>query len=274
MSRADLLRLKERKFEVASAEERNDLAPRLLGCLADPDPTIRDGVVFEGLSTWMRGKALSKPTLASVMASLVATLEGPGDAAGFRLPFAALVLSEVARTDRIEAWLSDGERARMVELASSSLERVDDYRGFDPREGWRHGVAHGSDLILQLALNPKVGADQLRRMALALAAQVAPRRSVFYEFSEPERLARAFTYAYRRGVVDAAFWSEWFKTLSTPAPLANWDEAFASVEGMARRHNTLAFVHAVSFAGRQAKDETGLALARLADEAAAQVLGG
>ena len=51
MTRADLLKLKQTKFEVASADERNALAPKLLACLDDPDPAIRDGVVFEGLST-------------------------------------------------------------------------------------------------------------------------------------------------------------------------------------------------------------------------------
>ena len=30
---------------------------------------------------------------------------------------------------------------------------VRDYRGFDAKQGWRHGVAHGADLLLQLSRN-------------------------------------------------------------------------------------------------------------------------
>ena len=63
VSRAGLLSLKEAKFTMASDDERNMLAPRLLACLDDPDPAIRDGVVFEGLSTWLRGKALRPATI-------------------------------------------------------------------------------------------------------------------------------------------------------------------------------------------------------------------
>ncbi len=271
MTRADLVRLKQSKFEVEPADERNRLAVRLLGCLDDPDPAIRDGVVFEGLSTWLRGKALSPTTISALESSLSATLGGEKDAAGFRLPFAALALSEVARADRIEPVFTDEVREALVKLAARSLTRVDDYRGFDASEGWRHGVAHGSDLVLQLALNPRVGAPALRRLMEATASQIAPHGAVFYTFGEPERLARAVVFTYRRGLLDAPFWDAWFDRLASPKPLADWGSAFQSLEGLAKRHNTLAFLHALSFAGRSGKDDAGRAVAALADQAAARL---
>ena len=36
-----------------------------------------------------------------------------------------------------------------------------DYRGFVPGAGWRRAVAHGADLLMQLALNPAVERTQL-----------------------------------------------------------------------------------------------------------------
>jgi hypothetical protein len=274
MTRADLLELKQSKFTVASPEARNVLALRLLGCLDSPDPQIRDGVVFEGLSTWLRGRALLPATILSLEASLRKTLGGEKDEGGFRLPFAALVLAEVARADRIEPVFSDSVREALVDLAAASLIRVDDYRGFDNLSGWRHGVAHGSDLVLQLALNPRFGASGLRRMTDAIGAQVAPRGAVFYTFGEPERLARAVLFTYRRGLLDAAFWEGWFSGLKDPSPLANWGAAFQSVEGLARRHNTIAFLHALAFGARAAGDPAGAALATMADKAAAQIIEG
>jgi hypothetical protein len=271
MTRADLLALKASKFEVAAVDARNRLALQLLGCLDDPDPKIRDGVVFEALSTWLRGKALSPKTILDLEASLESTLRGESDASGFRLPFAALILSEIARADRIEAVFTEATRADLVETAAKSLTRVNDYRGFDPVEGWRHGVAHGSDLVLQLALNPRVGSDQLKRLLEAVGTQIAPRGPVFYTFGEPERMARAVIFAYRRGVLEPAFWEAWFAAISSPKPLANWGSAFLSVEGLAKRHNTLAFLHALAFAGRTGGDEAGQAIGALAEKAATQV---
>ena len=177
-------------------------------------------MVFEALSTWLRGRALAPATIVDLEQSLRAILAGKKDAGGFRLPFAALVLSEVARADRIDPVFTDSVRADLVEIAARSLIRVDDYRGFDPVEGWRHGVAHGSDLVLQLSLNPRVNADQLRLLMEATATQIAPRGTVFYTFGEPERLARAVVFAYRRGVLDGAFWDGWFATVASPKPLS------------------------------------------------------
>lgn len=271
MTRPGLLQLKDSQFAVPNAEERNRLALSLLSCLDDPDPRIRDGVVFEGLSTWLRGKALLPATILTLEESLHKTLEGPADKAGFRLPFAALVMSEVARTDRIEPLFPDAVRERLVELAAASLSRVSDYRGFDGIEGWRHGVAHGADLVLQLALNPKVAVSGLRRMMGAAAAQVAPKGAVFYTFGEPERLARAVLFTYRRGLLDAAFWQGWIQGIADSKPLPDWRTAFQSVDGLAKRHNTLAFLHALSFAARSSNDEASKTLAAMADKAAAQV---
>ncbi len=271
-TRADLLKLKASKFAIPSDEERNSLALRLVGCLEDPDPAIRDGVAFESLSTWLRGKALSTATITALEASLSGMLRsGEKDKGGFRLPFAALVLSEVARTDRIEPQFTDAVRGGLVETAAMSLIAVNDYRGFDPVEGWRHGVAHGSDLVLQLALNPRVGASGLARMMEAVATQVAPRGATFYTFGEPERLARAVVFANRRGLLDAAFWEGWFAGLTSPKPFNDWGAAFRSVDGLAKRHNTLAFLHALSFAGRSGGDEAGKTIAALADKAVGQL---
>lgn len=271
MTRADLSRLKQSKFVVALDQERNLLATSLLSCLDDPDPTIRDGVVFEALSTWLRSKALTPTTILALEDSLRGTLMGAKDAAGFRLPFAALVLSEVARADRIDPVFPDPVRADLVEVAASSLARVDDYRGFDPVEGWRHGVAHGSDLVLQLGVNPRVGAEGLRRLMDGIASQIAPSGPVFYTFGEPERLARAVVFTHKRGVLEAAFWEAWFAKIADPKPLRDWRAAFESVEGLARRHNTITFLHALAFAGRSTGDEAGKALAALADQAATRI---
>jgi hypothetical protein len=273
-TRAELTQLKQAKFVVASAEERNRLALQLLSCLGDPDPSIRDGVVFEGLSTWLRGKALLPETVLALESALEKSLTDPPDGAGFRRPFAALVLSEVARVDRIEPLFTDATRERLVELAATSLTAVTDYRGFDNKEGWRHGVAHGSDLVLQLALNQKVGTVLLRRLAEAVTAQVAPRGAVFYTFSEPERLARAVTFIHRRNLLQPPFWEEWFAGLSSPKPLSDWGSAFQSTDGLARRHNTLAFLHALAAAGRSSSDEGVKAFVARADKAIAQIMAG
>jgi len=253
--RAALETLKSSKFELADPARRQKLALALLPCLSDPDPGLRDGIAFEAYYSWMRAKLLDVPTRAELLAQLVAMLEaGQADRDGFRQPFAALVLAEVARTDRIESWLTPARRTALVDSAARYVTSVRDYRGFDPKEGWRHGVAHGADLLLQLTLNPAVDRAGLDRLLAAVAAQVAPRGEHSYIYGESERLARPVLFAAQRGLHTPAEWNAWLLEVSAPAPFENWNAAFASSAGLARRHNVHAFIYALYANARESDD--------------------
>ena len=249
-----LARLPAAEFAVAEDAARQTLALGLVDCLGDPDPKLRDGIAFEALSAWMRADRLDAGTRRELFARLQPML-GQADAAGFRAPFAALVLSEVARTDRIKPWLNSDERKKLVLAASAFLSGVRDYRGFEDGAGWRHGVAHGADLALQLAMNPAVDAAGQRALLDAVASQVAPVGHA-YVFGEPERLARPVWALARRTELDASVFTALIDKLAAPAPMADWREAFSSSAGLARRHDTRAFLVALRLA---TEDEPALA---------------
>lgn len=239
--RGALQALKAKQFALSDTLERERLAVALLDCLDSPESELRDGIAYEALSTWMRAQQLSTTTLATLRNRLLPMLDAE-DPQGFRRPFATLVLSELARTDRIQPWLDDAGRERLVQAAAGYLEGVRDYRGFTDGEGWRHGVAHGADFILQLALNPAVTPAQLDRLRTAIASQVAPTGEHAYVHGESLRLARPIVFIARRGTHDAAEWQAWLAKLAVPAPLPDWNAAFSSEAGLARRHNMMGFL--------------------------------
>ncbi|MFS8063099.1 MAG: DUF2785 domain-containing protein [Luteimonas sp.] len=242
---ASLQALKARQFATPDAATRHVLAQGLVDCLGDPDPAIRDGIAYEALAHWMRAAELDAASLRSLRDRLYVLIEQP-NADGFRRPFAALVLSEVARTDRIAPWMTSQERAMMVERAAGFVEGVSDYRGYDDREGWRHGVAHGADWLMQLSLNPALPPAQLDRILLAVATQVVPAASHAYVFGEPARLARPVQFIAARGLHSDAQWQAWFSTL---APRLG-DPALAYVDSgwLARHHDLQAFLDALYLA--------------------------
>ena len=243
--------LKQQDFVVEDAATRNTLALRLLGCLSSPDPALRDGVAYEALTAWLRGNALEAPTREKLRDDLYAMLQQP-DADGFARPFAALVLSEVARTDRIAPWMTPEERVAMVDQAVGYLRSVQDYRGFDDAQGWRHGVAHGSDWLMQLALNPALERAQLDNILSAVALQAVPEAGHAYVFGEPGRLARPVLYIAKRGVLTDADWSAWF--LSLPARIGAREKAYSDTAWLARRHDLLAFLTSVYLEADQSAD--------------------
>lgn len=250
---AAVQRLRAAKFEGLETARREALALELPDCLADKRPELRDEFAFEALSTWMRAGALSTETLQRLRRELAARLAAP-DPDGFARPFAALTLAEIARVDRLKPFLAAEERAQLLKAGTDYLRGVVDHRGFDAEQGWRHGVAHAADLLLQLGLNPALSAAQLETIAPAVASQVAPPGEHFYVYGEPERLARPVFYVARRGIGDAASWTRWFAQLAAPAPLASWDAAFKSRAGLARRHNVEAFVQVLYVMVRESGD--------------------
>jgi hypothetical protein len=238
---ARLQQLKGDKFALADAGERTRLAKGLLDCLASPDPALRDGIAFEAWSAWLRGDHLDEAARRAALQRLQAAIApGRGDPAGFAQPFAALVLSEIARTDRKQPWLSPAERASLVEAAARYVESVRDYRGFIAGEGWRHGVAHGADLLMQLALNPALDKAQLDRILAAVATQVAPAGQA-YVFGEPERLARPVLWAAARGLHTEVEWTAWLAKVAA-APAGGWESVFNDAVGLQRRHDVRAFL--------------------------------
>ncbi len=234
--------LKQSQFVIADAGERSTLAMALLDCLGQTDPQLRDGIAYEALAAWMRKGELAPETLRPMRERLYAMLSEP-DPEGVRWPFAALVLAEVARTDRTTPWMTPAERATMVVRAVAYFESVRDYRGFEAGVGWRHGVAHGADWLMQLSLNPALDGPQLNRIVDAVAVQVVPASGHPYIFGEPQRMAAPLVYAAQRGVRDEAAWLAWFNALlprlGDPA-LAWRDSAW-----LARRHDLSAFLEAV-----------------------------
>lgn len=251
---AALERLRAAKFELADPAARNALAGALADCLADPRPQLRDAVAFEALAAWMRAGALPTAKLESLRIEMQRRLTAD-DPNGFSRPFAALTLAEIARVDRLKAFLDPPARDALLRAAVAYESDIRDYRGFDAVQGWRHGVAHGADLLLQLALNPALGREPLEAIIAAVGAQIAPGGEHFYVYGESERLARPVYYAAQRGLHDSAYWSAWLATLASPSPLPNWSEAFKTQAGLARKHNTQAFVQVLYVMVREGGNE-------------------
>ncbi|MDI4634905.1 DUF2785 domain-containing protein [Pelomonas sp. V22] len=244
-------------------------ALNLASCLANPDPALRDGLGFELLSTWMRAKALKPETLQVLRARLLPVLSGPDITSGFHAPFAALTLAEIARVDRLQPFLSPAERLDLLERACAYLAGVRDYRGFTQDEGWRHGVAHGADLLMQLSLNPALDAAAQRRILQAVASQVLAAGGQAYQFGEGQRLARPALFAAARGEISAEDWQHWLTSaLAAATPNANPDAAL-----LARIHNAREFLWPLYVSLSESRDETLKARLLPALRAALQKLG-
>lgn len=236
MQRSELLALRAAKWQVPDDARRQQLARGLVDCLTEPDPVLRDELAFEALAAWMRGEKLTPATVQALRTTLLPRLTA-ADPQGFSRPFAALALAEVARVDRRKPYLSPAERQELVTAAAAYLSGVRDYRGYDETVGWRHGVAHGADLVLQLALNPALGKAEHTALLAAIASQVMPAHS--YVFGEGERLMAPVFYVARRDTLTAVEWESWLtQLLATRKPIQP-----TSLAALAQAHNLKQFLY-------------------------------
>jgi len=155
-SREQLAELKAADFEVQDDEARNRLAVGLMACLSDPDPLIRDGVAFEAVSGWLRNDQLAPESIQAIYDSLVEQIGSAADPRGFEQPFAALLLSEVARVDRgtkagyFPATTFDGPGGDVIAVHDCSFTgEDDDIAACDPSINNRLGQSNFSSLIFQ-----------------------------------------------------------------------------------------------------------------------------
>jgi len=237
------------KWQVDDSARRQALALQAVSCLASPDPVERDELAFEALQAWMRGDKLETATVQELRTRLTAQLQAP-DPQGFARPFAALVLADVARVDRIKPYLSAEQRVHLVGATTNYLRSVNDYRGFDEKQGWRHGVAHAADIMLQLSLNPALGRAEHAQIVAAIASQVAPQGEHFYHYGEGERLMAPIFYLSRTKTLECSDWDAWFARLAAPPASVITQQA-----ALARKHNLNAFLQPLYINISESRDE-------------------
>lgn len=223
-------------------------------CLGAPDPFLRDRIGYEGLTAALRSGSISEDTRRYLIATLSQNLQ-ISDAGGFLAPFSALALSELARTDRVEAFLTPDERANLARNTATYITGVSDYRAFSDTEGWRHGVAHGADIAMQLALNEQTDEASLRLLRDSISTQITARSGHAFTHDEPRRLARPILFMAARGAFEEAEWAAWFASLTNPAPLNNWGQAYSSETDLARLHNLKAFARVLFINASLSEDE-------------------
>jgi len=248
------LALKENQWQIENAEQRQQSALKLLDCLANPDPQLRDEIAFEALSFWMRNELLTIDTVQQIRHQLLSQISAPQaqNDSGFLQPFAALVLAEVARVDRRKAFMNQVQREEMVTKAAHYLRNIRDYRGYDEKQGWRHGLAHAADWMMQLSLNPALKKSQHNVMLEALAAQIRNDQH-FYHYGEGERLMMPVFYLGLRSELTVEEWDNWFASLL----LTSLDLKKTTQASLARKHNLTAFLSAL-YLNLQESKQTGL----------------
>lgn len=212
-------------------EERplDEMTVELTEMLGDPDPEVRDGIAYATLATWI-GAGVYDDLLHGLGDGVAVGLErglgGSGSDSVFRRSYSALVLAECLDRDSriglvpVDTVLRWGDR-----IATWLLAEVDQ-RGFVPRKGWAHTMAHGADAIAALARSPKIGVNELTVLLDVVADRLLLPTQAFWVAGEPDRLALAVITILRRDLLPLTLVEPWVARVA----------AGASPDGDVERH--------------------------------------
>jgi Protein of unknown function (DUF2785) len=211
-------RVLESGAQVPTERPLDDLTRELFEMLGDPDPHKRDDQAFAVLARWI-GEGVYDELLTGLAdgaaAGLVHRLGSDGDDSVFRRSFSARVLAEaVGRNHRTE--IAGREQVlKWGDRASGWFVRERDLRGHVEGKGWAHAVAHGADLLAQLARSPHLGPQELTVLLDVVADRLLAPTHYLLVQGEPDRLAYAVMTVLHRNAVPQSVLDPWVTRLGT-----------------------------------------------------------
>ncbi|MEV8376825.1 DUF2785 domain-containing protein [Kribbella sp. NPDC056861] len=180
----DWAQVRANGFAVPAGRPVDELVAELSGMLRSPDPQVRDGQAYSTLATWIGEGVLDADALRALGEEMVTRFADPEIQAR---TFAPLILDAIISQGVFEpSWVPPFERWYVGE---------EDLRGFDPKLGWLHAVAHGSDLLAALARVQAVEPVQMLR--LGVGRLLTPTEYVLRDL-EDDRLGFALGVALTR----------------------------------------------------------------------------
>jgi len=226
----------------------DDLTAELVTMLGDPNPRRRDDLAYPVLATWIRNGVYDKLLVGlgdGITVGLVQGIGSDGTDSVLRRSFSALILAEAVGRDNEVRLLSADTVLRWGDRATSWFVRERDLRGWIAERGWAHTVAHGADLLGQLARSRHLGALELTVLLDVVADRLLQPTPHVWRNGEDDRMAYAVMTILHRNLVSFGVLEPWVARLGTgirtPAaraePRSEWPSPAAA--------NTASFLRAL-----------------------------
>lgn len=165
--------------------------------IGDPDPVLRDDLVYPILADFVQDALLLPDSEASALLEILSgeqyLSKGLGleqDDSIFTRTFAALIIACLIDRDLEKPYLSDSLRQTVGTRLLHVFIAEKDIRSYVPEKGWAHSLAHYSDAIGCLLNREDMAKQFLHPIMVALAGKLSARQGV-WTGAEDERWVTA-----------------------------------------------------------------------------------
>ena len=180
-----------------------ELDPKLSALVDDlrsPDPLVRDTGAYASLAALQETGALDDHLVELGERALGLLADAEVQARSF----GALLLALVVDRDNVTGRATEEAVRRWADGLTRWYGEEADTRGHDPSLGWLHAVAHGADVVAELAASPRLGRDDLVALLDLLVRRATAPTPTYWLQNEDDRVAYAAMAVLRRDLLDAA----------------------------------------------------------------------
>ena len=190
-----------KKIEVES------LVDEMMENIGDIDPHLRDELIYSTFVQIFKEDVISKEQTISILDKCISDSflflgidEGEGDFV-FTRSFSSLVIALILRADAKKPMLSEGQLGEVYSKIFEYIEREQDTRGYLPKKGWAHSIAHAADMLAAYAAHPKT--SHIERTKILSFVVICLCKDTVYTDAEDHRLAKVAIACLNAGYEEA-----------------------------------------------------------------------
>ena len=219
-----------RKIAEEKPSYRQEELQWLLDHLGDPNPEIRDELVFTSLARGIQEELFTQDQF-HFIAEVVSSdggLDKEIDKIGLSTlerSFRALIYANLLSADaNQQSIFYQGLKAEIRNVLLNQglhyLSKEQDTTGFSSQYGWVHAFAHGADLLTEVVCHPDFPINRVHEV-FDILGQLFKRITIRFTNDEDWRLARAFYEPILRGKIEPSLLTAWLQTVEFPLKEAN-----------------------------------------------------
>ena len=215
----------KRKIAEEKPSYRQEELQWLIEHLGDPNPDLRDELVFTSLARGIQEELFTNEQFHFIAEAVSSDggLDKEIDKTGtstLERSFRALIYANLLSADGNEhslfyQVLQTDIRNTMLDQGLHYLSKEQDTTGFSSQYGWVHAFAHGADLLTEVVCHPDFSKNRVHEV-FDILGQLFKRITVRFIDDEDWRLARVLYEPILQGKVEQATLASWIKSLDFP----------------------------------------------------------
>lgn len=226
----DLQRIEENEYQLGEGEQHQDFLPLLLQYIGDPQPELRDNLIYPMFYMWIKEEnRFSEEELRSLLTVLTDenhlfyNIGSEDDQSVFTRTFSALPIALIIQHHRKNPFLNQEEIEQLMQVMLRYYKEEKDLRGYLSVGGWAHSASHGADVFVELVQCEESSVAMLREVLVAISGKLHNGIHIFSD-EDDERLVN---------IVDTMI----HKELLPHQEIADWISCLAQCCNLPRNRN-------------------------------------